>query len=110
MQSTNERRQEILEYMCERRHESVENLMFEFQVSRSTILRDLQVLSCSYPIYTTQGNGGGVHVVDGYRLGKKYLTAKQKSVLEKYTAKSSGEDFKILKSILASFSAPGRGD
>lgn len=110
MQSTSERRQAILEYMCERRHESVENLMFEFQVSRSTILRDLQVLSCSYPIYTTQGNGGGVHVVDGYRLGKKYLTSKQKTVLEKYAAKSSGEDFKILKSILASFSAPGRND
>lgn len=110
MQSTTERRQAILEYLCECRHTSRENLAQEFGVSMRTIERDVLVLSCSYPIYTTQGNGGGVHVVDGYRLSKKYLTSKQKTVLEKYAAKSSGEDFKILKSILARFSAPGRGE
>ena len=41
MRSTAERRMAILEHMCERRHEALENLMFEFDVSRSTIIRDL---------------------------------------------------------------------
>ena len=68
MRSTAERRMAILEYMCERRHETLENLMFEFDVSRSTIIRDLDELSRHYPLYTRPGNGGGVHVVEGFIL------------------------------------------
>ena len=55
MRSTAERRMAILEYMCERRHETLENLMFEFDVSRSTIIRDLDELSRHYPLYTKSG-------------------------------------------------------
>lgn len=65
MRSTAERRMTILEYMCERRHETLENLMFEFDVSRSTIIRNLSELSRHYPLYTRPGNGGGVHMVEG---------------------------------------------
>ena len=72
MRSTAERRMAILEYMCERRHETLENLMFEFDVSRSTIIRDLDELSRHYPLYTRPGNGGGVHVVEGFILGSLF--------------------------------------
>lgn len=75
MRSTAERRMAILEYMCERRHETLENLMVEFDMSRSTIIRDLNELSRHYPLYTRPGNGGGVHVMEGFFWGRKYLDA-----------------------------------
>ena len=108
--TANDRRMQILEVLCERRHESVGNLAFEFVVSNSTIRNDIQILSCSYPIYTTQGNGGGVHVVDGYRIGKQYLTKEQKDLLEKIATRLTGEDFKTMQSILKKFGEPSRGE
>lgn len=100
MQSAVERRQAILEILCERRHEIIDNLAFEFEVERRTIRRDIEVLSISYPIYTTKGTGGGVHVVDGYRIGKQYLTKEQKNLLEKLATRLTGEDFQTMQSIL----------
>lgn len=108
--TANDRRMQILEVLCERRHEQVMNLAHEFGVSRNTIKNDILVLSCSYPIYTTQGNGGGVHVVDGYRMGKQYLTKEQKDLLEKLATRLTGEDFKTMQSILKKFGEPTRGE
>lgn len=108
--SANERRMEILEVLCQRRHDTIDNLMFEFNVSNATMRRDIQALMLSYPIYTTQGNGGGVHVVDGYRLGRTYMTEKQTALLEKLAAGLNGEDLETLTSILKKFTEPKRGD
>lgn len=63
-----ERRKAILEVLCTRRHETRENLAFEFGVSKRTIEYDIMYLSLEYPVYTTQGNGGGIHIMDGYHL------------------------------------------
>ena len=49
-----ERRQRILETLCERRYEKVENLAFEFSVNESTVRRDIQELSLSY--YVTEND------------------------------------------------------
>lgn len=106
MRSTAERRMAILEYMCERRHETLENLMFEFDVSRSTIIRDLSELSRHYPICTRPGNGGGVYVTEGFFLGRKYLNIKQQELLERLSVRLDGDDLKTMKSILKVFSAP----
>lgn len=106
----NERRMAILEALCKRRHEQVANLAFEFGVTSWTIRQDIQTLSLSYPVYTTQGNGGGVHVVDGYRMGKQYLTKEQKDLLEKLATRLTGEDFKTMQSILKKFGEPTRGE
>ena len=109
--SANERRMEILEVLCQRRHDTIDNLMFEFNVSRATIKRDIQTLMLSYPIYTTTGRyAGGVHVVDGYRLGRTYITEKQTALLEKLAAGLNGEDLETLTSILKKFTEPKRGD
>ena len=75
--SANERRMQILEVLCERKFETIDNLMFEFSASRATIKRDIQELILSYPVYTVQGHGGGVRIDDGYRLGMKYFSEKQ---------------------------------
>ena len=55
MKNTSERRQMILEVLCQRRFEKIENLATEFEVSRRTITYDIQILSCSYPIYSLTG-------------------------------------------------------
>ena len=81
MQSALDRRQAMLELLSDRRQETVAKLMTEFGVSRCTVLRDIDALSCSAPIYTVQGNGGGIRVVDGYYYGRRYLTRKQASTL-----------------------------
>lgn len=106
--TANERRMQIIEVLCERRHESVANLAFEFGVTTRTIKNDLLILTCSYPVYTTQGNGGGVHIVDGYRLGKKYMTEKETELLEKLAARLSGDEFATMQSIIKKFKEPRR--
>ena len=107
----NERRMAILETLCERRFEKVNNLAFEFGVSEWTIRQDILELSLSYPIYTKQGKyDGGVYVVDGFRMGKTYLTDKETDLLEKLSARLSGEDFATMQAILKKYKEPRRKD
>ena len=40
-----ERRQVLIELLCERRHDKIENLAFELNVNERTIRRDLEELS-----------------------------------------------------------------
>ena len=108
--NASERRMAILETLCERRHESIDNLAFEFEVSIRTIKYDIEALSLSYPIYTTQGNGGGVHVVDGFRMGRKYMSDEQTALLEKLAVKLTGTDLKTMQEILKTFKEPKRGN
>lgn len=39
----------ILEVLCKRRQETIDNLAQEFGVSRRTIRYDIEELSCAYP-------------------------------------------------------------
>ena len=54
MRSTAERRCKILLILCERHSETMGNLSFELSVDRSTIQRDVEILSASFPLYTTK--------------------------------------------------------
>ena len=106
MRSTAERRQMILQVLCERRSELAENLALEFDVSIRTIYYDIEFLAYSYPIYTTKGTGGGIHVMDGFYLGMKYLTERQCEVLEKLSARLLDEEKEIILQILHTFKKP----
>lgn len=106
MQSALERRQEILERLSDRRFDTIANLSAEFHVSRSTMKRDIELLSCSYPIETVQGNGGGVRVADGYYVGRRYLNPKQESLLRDLMGGLQAEDQETLQSILTAFARP----
>ncbi len=103
VQSALERRQAMLELLSDRRKETVANLMTEFNVSRCTVLRDIQILGCSVPIYTVQGNGGGIRVANGYYYGCRYLHKEQEALLRKLLPELQPGDQKILQSILTSF-------
>ena len=104
MKNTTERRMLILQKLCECRRDCIRNLAEEFHVSYNTVRSDIQVLSCSYPIYTSQGAGGGVAIMDGYRLGMKYLTLEQAALLEKLSEQLTGEELLIMQRILKTFS------
>lgn len=105
MQNTTERRQLLLEVLNVRRKDTLKNLAFEFGVSISTIKRDITILSCYAPIYTIQGNSGGVFLMDGYYTNRQYLSkAQEKAINDIIDGK--GVDIVQLNSILLSFSKP----
>ncbi|MBO5510385.1 MAG: HTH domain-containing protein [Clostridia bacterium] len=106
MKNTSERRQMILEYLLEHRETTRFELSNHFNVSLRTIERDILILSCSYPIITIQGGGGGIKIADGYRLGMKYLSESQAALLEQLSETLSGKDLEIMQSILKIFSKP----
>lgn len=81
MEAVKERRRAIMEVLCVRRHETRGNLAFEFGVSKRTIEYDVQSLSLEYPIYTTQGKGGGIHVVEGFELKQRMAALRINKVL-----------------------------
>ncbi len=99
-----ERRMALLEVLCLRRHDTRENLAFEFGVSKRTIEYDVQILSANYPIFSVQGKGGGIYVMEGYELHKKYLTDKQSEVLRELAVTLSEENKQIVLSVLKDFS------
>ena len=50
-----ERRQLILDLLCQRRKEAIPNLAAELGVSERTIRRDIEMLTLRYPIETACG-------------------------------------------------------
>ena len=90
----------------DRRQETVANLMAEFGVSHCTVLLDIETLSCSAPIFTIQGNGGGVRVADGYYYGRRYLHSGQEALLRKLMPGLQPDEQKTMQSILTSFGMP----
>ena len=107
MQSALERRQRIIDILNMRRSELIDNLACELNASRRTIERDIIVLSCSYPIDTKKGTGGCVYVQDGFDLYERYLTATQFEVLKRLKETTTGEDARVLETILKSFGRNG---
>ena len=109
---TAERRIEIMRILCRRRHETISNLAEEFGVSIRTILRDIEVLSVTEPIYTQCGRyGGGVYVTDNYSMSKMYMTGEELTLLSKLlnfadskaTCDLSDKEHKLLKSIITQY-------
>ncbi|MEM5766979.1 MAG: HTH domain-containing protein [Bacillota bacterium] len=99
----NERRQEIMETLCHRRQETMNNLAFEFGVSIRTIRNDIDILSLSYPLETVRGRYGGVRVMDGFYMNRKYLKPEQRDLLVRLRASLSGKDLAVMNGILQEF-------
>lgn len=105
--TASERRNAILEILCMRRVEKINNLAFQFGVTEKTIRRDILTLSLEYPIYTAQGNGGGFYVDKNFRLGKVFLKNEQQELLERLLPGLEGKDAEVMKAILKTFGLEG---
>lgn len=106
MISAAERRQRILEVLSDRRHETIATLITEFRVSSSTLKRDVEILSCSAPIFTVRGNGGGIYVAEDWYIGRRYLNSKQEALLIELLEYLESDKQKVLQSILTAFAMP----
>lgn len=73
----------IMHLLIERGSVTAKELSERFEVSVRTIYRDIEVLSMNgIPVYTTQGKGGGISLMEGYSVDKAMLTdEEQKQVL-----------------------------
>ncbi len=108
---TAERRIEIMRVLCRRRYDKISNLAIEFGVSERTILRDIEILSVTEPIYTRCGRYGGVYVMEDYSMNRMYMTEKELLVLHKLlrfvdregACALSTEEIELLKEIISQY-------
>ena len=67
----------ILSVLLQKDKVTAPELAERFEVSRRTINRDIEDLCrAGIPIRTSQGTGGGISIMDGYRMDRTILTSK----------------------------------
>ena len=98
-----ERRIRILNLLMLHKQATIRELKEEFQVSKNTIVRDIEFISSIAPIYTKQGNGGGIYILPEYRSYKNYLTDDEENFLYSLISKISNEEKRILCGIITKF-------
>ena len=101
-----DRRRAILNILCQRRFETKSNLAYEFGVTYRTITSDIYLLSQDYPIYTTSGNGGGIHIDESFKRNQDYLTTEEEALLRKIHKTLSGKDAEIMMTVIKVFGKP----
>ena len=106
MRTAIERQRRIIEILSNRRSEVAENLAEELGVSVRTIYQDIEILALSYPNLYNARNRGGIHVIDGFYIRRKYLTKRQYELLEHLSNRLSDEERKIILEILHTFKNP----
>ena len=72
----------ILSVLLQGEKTTAPELAERFEVSRRTINRDLEDLcKAGIPIRTEQGKGGGISIMDGYRMDRTILTSKDMQMI-----------------------------
>ena len=67
----------ILSILLQKEMTTAPELADYFEVSRRTINRDIEALcKAGIPIQTSQGFGGGISIMNGYRMDRTILTSK----------------------------------
>jgi len=70
----------IVHLLLNKKQLTSSQLAQHFEVSKRTILRDIDVLSAAgIPIYTSKGKGGGIAILDSYTLNKTAISDKEQS-------------------------------
>ena len=100
-----DRRLEIISILVVSGHTTAGELAQEFGVARRTILHDVAVLTYGYPIYTKQGAGGGIFIMDSYKPYNNTLTPLEQERLKKMYDAEEGENKKILERVLRKYGA-----
>lgn len=98
-----DRRMEIISILVVSGHATTQELAQELGVSRRTKMHDVSVLSYGFPIYTKQGVGGGVFIMESYKPYNNTLTVTEQERLKKMYHAAEGEDKKILERVLRKY-------
>ena len=100
----NDRQQQLISLLCQRRSDSIQNLAMELGVCERTIRRDIEELTLTYPIETVRGRyGGGVRISSTSTSSK--LTPKQTALLKRLAIGLHGEDLDEMNRILTHFAS-----
>lgn len=83
-------------------------------VSVRTIMRDIDILSTSKPIYTISGRNGGVRLLNTYDVNRVYFKDEELSIISKIISESENQkaylltdlDTQLLKEMLIFYSKP----
>ena len=68
----------ILSVLLNQEQATAPELAKRFEVSRRTISRDIEALNrAGIPIVTLQGAGGGIRIMDGFRMDRTALTSRE---------------------------------
>ena len=103
--TTNERRSELIRILMGGTRTTIDRLASQLEVSRSTIKRDLLILTvdCEYPIQGETGPSGGVYMEDFRHLHKHILSQEQIRVLTEAADSAPAENAEILHGILRAY-------
>ena len=72
----------VLSVLLQEEKTTAPELAERFEVSRRTINRDIEDLcKAGIPIRTVQGTGGGISIMDGYRMDQTILTSKDMQMI-----------------------------
>lgn len=72
----------ILTILLQKEKTTAPELAERFEVSRRTIMRDVDALGrAGIPVVTTQGGNGGISIMEGYKINQSVLTAEELSHL-----------------------------
>jgi len=72
----------ILSVLLQEEKVTAPELAEHFEVSRRTISRDIESLcKAGIPVATDQGAGGGIRIMDGYRMDRTLLTSKDMQMI-----------------------------
>lgn len=98
-----ERRSRILDILVVKKQTTRSFLSEEFNVSLDTISRDIVYLSRRVPIYTKQGNNGGIFILPEYINHRLYFTKKEENCIRLLMIEADRETYEILNGMLSRF-------
>ena len=108
MLSAVERREEIRNFISQKRKTSLDELIAKFGVCRNTVINDLKHLNADHNtcIMLEPGRRGGIKAQDGWYASKHYLSEKQELAIREQMLLMSPEKREIFQSILQDFAMP----
>ncbi|MCL2568052.1 MAG: YafY family transcriptional regulator [Oscillospiraceae bacterium] len=104
---------EIVHLLMNQKRITANDLASHFEVSKRTILRDIDTLTTAgIPIYTTQGKGGGIFIQDNFVLNKTLVSEEeQKQILFSLQSMSATEFIdteQVLGRLRSFFASPSK--
>ena len=112
--NVNYRRERIIRILMLHGRRTVKELSDELGVSTRTIMRDIDILSTSKPIYSVSGRNGGIFLLDTYDANRVYFKDEEMSIISKIISESEKHksykltdmDTQLLKEMLFFYSKP----